>query len=323
MSLGSRSITLTQSEYPGGMVKPMPKLYILSGPDKGQSFEVGKDPLYVGRSALNTIKISDKAVSRRHLKILRRGNRYFIRDLESENGTFISGREISAGADVEVAEGVPIVIGMSVICLGERCLENVSPVLDSMELSTKISEKSGVFQQHDSMTTQKIMELVYKVSDLMKARLSTDEILEKILEYIFDFLKRIDRSVILLIDEKTGEISKVSSKLRDASEDATLYCQDVVERVIREGRGVVVPDVEAEEQDDLVDTVKLSKIESVMCVPLMSGSQIKGVIYVDSLKEPFGFRREDLSLFTDLGRRAALAVENSLLHQTFDKGIED
>ena len=301
----------------------MAKLYILSGPDKGQSFEVGSDPVYVGRSAHNTIKMSDKAVSRRHLKILSRDNRYFIKDLESENGTFISGREISAGLDVEFAEGVPIVIGMSVICLGERCLENVRPVLDSMELSTNISEKSGVFQQHETMTTQKIMELVYKVSDLMKERLSTDEILEKILEYIFDFLQSIDRGVILLIDEETGEISKVSSKLRDTSGDATVYCQDVVERVIKEGRGVVVPDVEAEEQDDLVDTVKLSKIESVMCVPLMSGSQIKGAIYVDSLKEPFGFRREDLSLFTDLGRRAALAVENALLHQTFNKGLED
>ncbi|MGD8983933.1 MAG: FHA domain-containing protein [Desulfobacteraceae bacterium] len=300
----------------------MGKLYILSGPDMGQSFELGSDPVYVGRSAFNTIKISDKAVSRRHLKILKRGHRYFIKDLESENGTFISGREISAGVDTEVDEGVPIVIGMSVICLGERCLENVRPVLDSMELSTKISEKSGVFQQHESMTTQKIMELVYKVSDLMNERLSTDEILEKILEYIFDFLRNIDRGVILLIDEKTGEISKVSSKLRDTSEDATVYCQDVVERVIKEGRGVVVPDVEAEEEDDLVDTVKLSKIESVMCVPVMSGSQIKGAIYVDSLKEPFGFRREDLSLFTDLGRRAALAVENALLQQTFDRSPE-
>ena len=301
----------------------MAKLYILSGPDKGQSFEVGRDPVYVGRSAHNTIKMSDKAVSRRHLKILMRGNRYFIKDLESENGTFISGKEVIGGVDIEVAEGVPIVIGMTVICLGERCLENVRPVLDSMELSTNISEESGVFQQHESMTTQKVMELIYKVSDLMKERLSTDEILEKILEYIFDFLKSIDRGVILLIDERTGEISKVSSKLRDTSEEATVYCQDVVERVIREGRGVVVPDVEAEEQDDLIDTVKLSKIESVMCVPLMSGSQIKGAIYVDSLKEPFGFRKEDLSLFTDLGRRAALAVENALLHQTFEKSLED
>ena len=298
----------------------MTKLYVLSGPDMGQSFDVGSEPVYVGRSAHNTVRISDEAVSRRHLKIIRRGHRFFVKDLESENGTFISGREISADVETEVPEGVPIVIGMSVICLGERCLENVRPILDSMELSTRISEESGVFQQHKSMTTQKIMELVYRVSDLMNERLSTDEILDKILEYIFDFLKNIDRGVFLLIDEKTGEISKVASKLRDTTEDASAYCQDVVERVIREGRGVLVPDVETEEEDDLVDTVRLSKIESVMCVPVMSGSQIKGAIYVDSLKEPYGFRREDLSLFTDLGRRAALAVENALLQQTFDGG---
>jgi GAF domain-containing protein len=46
-----------------------------------------------------------------------------------------------------------------------------------------------------------------------------------------------------------------------------------------------------------------------------------GVLYVDSLERPFGFRREDLSLFVDLCQRTALAVEHERL--AFELAIAD
>ncbi|MBW2284964.1 MAG: GAF domain-containing protein, partial [Deltaproteobacteria bacterium] len=59
-------------------------------------------------------------------------------------------------------------------------------------------------------------------------------------------------------------------------------------------------------------------IRSVMCVPLISRAQIRGVIYVDSVNQPFGFRKEDLKLLTALSSPAAIAVENALLHSTLE-----
>ncbi len=38
-----------------------------------------------------------------------------------------------------------------------------------------------------------------------------------------------------------------------------------------------------------VDTLKVLKILSVMCVPLIYRSQILGAIYVDSLERPYAF----------------------------------
>jgi len=264
--------------------------------------------------------MTDIAVSRRHIRILRRGGKYFIRDLESENGTFVSGEPISSNVEVEIYEGVPIVVGMSVICLGKRCLKHVMPFLDSIGLSNDISENSGVFKQHRTMTTQKIMELVYKVSDTLTQGLDIDVILYKILDHIFDFFRKIDRGVIILLDRQTEEYSNVVSKvIKPSAHTTALFNEDVVDRVIEEGKGIMFPDPDAEGQDDLEDTLKLSEIQSVICVPLISGSQIRGVIYVDSLREPYGFRKEDLSLFTDLGRRAALGIENALFYASLEK----
>jgi GAF domain-containing protein len=56
------------------------------------------------------------------------------------------------------------------------------------------------------------------------------------------------------------------------------------------------------------------RIKSALCVPMISRSQVRGVIYLDSIKEPYGFRNDDLSLLTALGNSAAIAVENALLY---------
>jgi pSer/pThr/pTyr-binding forkhead associated (FHA) protein len=94
----------------------MNRLYVLDGPEKGQAFELESDTIYhVGRSPGNHVRLSDTYVSRRHLKLLRRGKRYFIEDLNSKNGTSVDGELIDPGVELEVREGVPIVIGVSVI----------------------------------------------------------------------------------------------------------------------------------------------------------------------------------------------------------------
>ena len=70
-------------------------------------------------------------------------------------------------------------------------------------------------------------------------------------------------------------------------------------------------DANDEPEVELADTLKLLRIRSVMCVPLMGISQIIGALYVDSLNRPYGFRKEDLSLFVELCQRTVLAIENA------------
>jgi pSer/pThr/pTyr-binding forkhead associated (FHA) protein len=118
----------------------MIKLYVLDGPDKGKAFELQGDTIRVGRSPDNHVQLKDAYVSRGHLKILRRGNRLFIQDLESTNGSFLDGEPISPGIECEVREGIPIMIGISVICLGQGCLEEVKAFIDSMS-GSRVSEE--------------------------------------------------------------------------------------------------------------------------------------------------------------------------------------
>jgi pSer/pThr/pTyr-binding forkhead associated (FHA) protein len=288
---------------------------------KGESHDLERDITYVGRSADNDISVKDKFVSRKHLKIQRREDKYIIEDLKSTNGTFVNGKQIRPGVEYEVSEGLPIAIGMSVICLGETCSEDILAFLNSIDVARDISRKFGLSIKDRRQTPQKNMELIYKVSNVLMESSDLKEIAEKIHNYIFRLLKRIDRCVLILIDRKTGKISKAITKSRKPSTDKEkTYSEDVVERVIREGKAVMIPDAHAGEDVDLLETLKLMKIGSVMCVPLISRSQMLGAIYVDSLYKPYGFRKQDISLLTAFASRAALAIENALLYANLEKG---
>jgi pSer/pThr/pTyr-binding forkhead associated (FHA) protein len=63
-----------------------------------QRWEVAGQPLAVGRDASADVKINDESLSRRHFVILREGENYVRKDLESEHGTWVGGKRTRAGA---------------------------------------------------------------------------------------------------------------------------------------------------------------------------------------------------------------------------------
>jgi hypothetical protein len=292
----------------------MTRLYIMSGPHIGQSFEIEGDSLCIGRAPENDIQIRDKFVSRKHLKILRKERGFFIEDLQSKNGTYLNGEQIPPGVETELREGLPIGIGMSVICLGEECSKEIMAFLEAMDFSEDAFGTSLDSLEDRPMTVRKNMELIYNISDTLTQALGIDEVLERVLDRIFDLLKRIDRGAILLIDSETGVLKEVAARARNDLEGRkTHYSPEVVERVIRSRKAIVVSDSEQKAEDDLPETLKLLNIRSVMCVPMVSKTRTMGVIYVDSITRPYGFRKEDLQLLNALSSPVAMAIENAEL----------
>jgi pSer/pThr/pTyr-binding forkhead associated (FHA) protein len=289
----------------------MSKLYILNGPEIGQSFKLRDGFNFVGRSLDNEIRLTDKTVSRKHLRIAKRGDNYLVRDLKSRNGTFANGGFISPGKEVEIREGVPIAIGITVICIGQGCEEQMTPFLDSIELMEETNELNRTLDMQRDRAAVKKLTFLYKVSNVLAEDLPLKRTLEKILVHIFELLKRIDRGVFVLVDPETEKVEQIIYKSNKPGDYVpTVYCADVVRRVISSRKPVLVSDARSEESD-FADTLDLLKIESVLCVPLIFGSDVLGAIYVDSLKRPYGFRREDLALLVNLSQRIAPAIEDA------------
>ncbi len=293
----------------------MPRIYIMNGPDKGRSFEVDEEAIFIGRAPDNEVHIKDNSASRKHLKIVKRGEKYYITDLSSKNGTFINGMRVTSGKEYEVREGMPIAVGKTFLSLGKAYPDDVLAVLDSIDLFKELDEEGGGEVKDRPLTAKKNMDLIYKVSNVLMQSLNMKEVMERILHYILELLKRIDRGVIILIDQESGEPSEVISIIKAAKDERnTAYSRTIVDRVMKEREPVSMLDTLEEKEINLSESIRLSGIRSIMCVPLISRSKVMGVIYVDSVNKPHGFRKEDLDLLTALSSPAAVAIENSLLY---------
>jgi sigma-B regulation protein RsbU (phosphoserine phosphatase) len=289
----------------------MDTLYILNGPNIGESFELNDGYTYIGRSAKNDIRIEDKTVSRRHLRIADYGGKYLLTDLKSRNGTFCNGKYIGHPFQFEVKEGEPIAIGMTLICIGEACVEQMMPFLDSVELTKNTGEQSGIFKVHKHRTNIKKLELLYSVTDTLSEDLPLNKALTRILGHMLHLLGRIDTGSFILLDPETGSFGDVISvSPKPLDESPISYCSDLVRRVIHGRKPVAISNVQAEESE-FIDTLKIQRIVSVMCIPLLSDSQVLGAMYFDSLGRRYEFSGEDISFFAGLSHRIAVAIEGS------------
>jgi pSer/pThr/pTyr-binding forkhead associated (FHA) protein len=73
----------------------MPRLVVLSEGLTGRSHELKAEKTTVGRVEDNIFQIPDPSVSSHHCEITVKGNEVVIRDLNSTNGTFINGQQIT------------------------------------------------------------------------------------------------------------------------------------------------------------------------------------------------------------------------------------
>jgi pSer/pThr/pTyr-binding forkhead associated (FHA) protein len=76
----------------------MAKLVILSQGMAGRSHELKVDKTTIGRVDDNTFPIAESSVSSHHCEILLRGADVVVHDLNSTNGTFINGNQITGEA---------------------------------------------------------------------------------------------------------------------------------------------------------------------------------------------------------------------------------
>jgi pSer/pThr/pTyr-binding forkhead associated (FHA) protein len=72
-----------------------------------EEFALEKDQIIIGRAKENDIVIDNIAVSRKHAQITLKEGMYYIRDLNSSNGTFLNGAQIDA-SDHALSEGAMI-----------------------------------------------------------------------------------------------------------------------------------------------------------------------------------------------------------------------
>jgi diguanylate cyclase (GGDEF)-like protein len=109
-------------------------LTVLRGLEVGRMVLLGASSL-IGRDRKADVHIDDKGLSRAHARIELSGNRYFIEDLGSRNGTYVNGVRVQR---TELHDGARIAVSQAIVLrfdLVDEIEENVTKLL--FEASTR------------------------------------------------------------------------------------------------------------------------------------------------------------------------------------------
>ncbi|MFT3842584.1 MAG: FHA domain-containing protein [Myxococcaceae bacterium] len=141
-------------------------LYVERGPGAGQLVQVRQGVMVIGRASVADLRVQHPSISRRHAQVKRVGEQFFIRDLGSQNGTFVNKSRI--GAELEITPGDTIALGNATLKLRGPMAKGETPSRPSnpqpQRNRTKAPTKAmstAVMQRHTSRSSSMVKVAIF------------------------------------------------------------------------------------------------------------------------------------------------------------------
>ena len=170
----------------------------------------------------------------------------------------------------------------------------------------------------------KILELLFEMSKTLGTVFELEEIFEKATDLIFRGTPA-DRVVALLAEEgPDGKIDitslyQIGAKTRDESiEKLTTkltVSRTITQKVMTEGVAILSQDAKTDEQFQGAESIVSQGVRSTICAPLITASNVHGVLYADRLDPFAAFSPDHLELISAVAAQTAVTVETVKAHK--------
>ncbi len=308
-------------------------LTVIQGPDKGRTFQLpDHEPQLIGRSG-EALPISDTTVSRRHAEMTPDGGAWYIRDLQSQNGTYINAERIKDR--VRLRPGDQIRVGATLMVFGftetsdpeivrlakpDQVDASIEQTLAGDVLSPKFAsnanEDSLVMSEPEPRAAAAThLRVIYQLTSLTSQLTDRSELLKSVMEMVFREFKP-ERGFIVLT--KPGDIEKsrpavVKYRVAPANEEEALIHvpRTILQHVLRKGEGVLSSNAMNDPRFASGDSVQRMHVRSAICAPISFRGNTFGAIYIDSTLANYTFTAEQLALMNAVGQHTGLALANA------------
>jgi adenylate cyclase len=306
---------------PAGAPKPDAKL-VLTGNGPAVEFALVQSSV-LGRSTQATVRLADREVSRKHSQIDLEDGEYVLRDLGSSNGTYVNGKRIF-GPTV-LREGDQVVIGTSKMVFhsisGKQKLAEIVPASsgDTGELEgvvARVEAKATFLPVEELKDVQQLrrdyerLRIGHEFSQYVRLERDLNELLGRILQIAFDLIPA-DSGVILLRDPGSGELVIQAMRQRKPGQGKVLVSDTLLKQVQATKEGVLTSDAISDDRFQSSHSIIALGVRSAMAVPLLSGDEVKGIMFLDSRERIGAFTTKDLEVLTAIAAQASVALENS------------
>jgi serine phosphatase RsbU (regulator of sigma subunit)/pSer/pThr/pTyr-binding forkhead associated (FHA) protein len=279
--------------------------------DQPRAWKIEAALTTIGRSSACEIQIADASVSRRHAEIVRRGDRFFIRDLGSRNGTLVNGRQVHELC--EFGPGDRIEVGDIELSATAEAPSQRLVIPEGWHVDTSAQLRADRLLErraHEEHGAQPLVALLAAAGQLLVMPRSLPETCEEILDVIARAVPG-SRHVLALRDEPSGELRQVASRHGGGRAARPLaLSHSIVDRVLEECTSVLTADARADPRFRAQASVMLQGVHSAMAVPLFDNRKVLGLVYVDSQDLAVTFSAAQLEVLTLLANMAAVKISN-------------
>jgi transcriptional regulator with GAF, ATPase, and Fis domain len=300
-----------------------PRLVVTAGPAKDATIALTQVEATVGRDPNNIVAISDPSVSRKHCLLRREEDgRFQIKDLESRNGTVVNGIAVK---EQWLRHGDEIATGDSVFLFlveeDERALPASRVEFDDRKPTAEtrvINPKEVVYLQPDRLLRElpstspvaRNLNALLKISRVVHAIRDLEELQAQLLDLIFEVVPA-GRGAILLGDANS-EFNSLYARTRQSGQHQLVRVSRTIARhVMKENVAILGVDVAANEALRDVQSLAVSEVRSLVCVPLSVFDRVIGCIYLDSTTTANRFHEDHLQLMAAVAGVSAVALDNA------------
>jgi pSer/pThr/pTyr-binding forkhead associated (FHA) protein/tetratricopeptide (TPR) repeat protein len=129
-------------------------IYVERGPGQGQLVQVKQGQLVVGRASISDLRLQHPSISRRHAQISRMGEQFYLKDLGSQNGTFVNKQRIAT--EIEIFPGDSIAMGNAMMKLRGPLQKGEQLKAPTPQRKVKTPMKTAILGRHKSSNAAKI-----------------------------------------------------------------------------------------------------------------------------------------------------------------------
>jgi hypothetical protein len=319
----------------------MASLLVVRGANVGTHYLIRQAKQRIGRDVHCEIHLDDTETSRTHAEIQFVDGNYMLRDLDSSNGTFVNGSRI---VEHQLFVGDRIQIGRQLMLFklaihpatSEEGVDIVNSAnSDSSQIVGRVGLERHLLEETDDWTSyirsesvaqaKSHWEIMYRTSLAVSRTLDIDQLLQQILELIFQWVQ-CDRGCIMLTDQESGELRPKARRNRNSrgSSNRITISRTILDYVCKKEEGVLTNDACEDDRWNGSASISSSGIREAICVPMKGRYGNVGVIYIDTSVSTGRFAQEHSRIFTEehlkmlvaIGHQAALAIEDTNYYQS-------
>ena len=300
-----------------------PRLLAIAGPLKDSIIPLPDGEATLGRDPMNAVPVVDPSVSRKHCLLRREADgRFQIQDLDSRNGTVVNGLPVR---EQWLRHGDEIAIGdSSFIFLLENEVRDTPASRVEFDDSHPTSEtrliypKDVVYLQPDRLLRElpagsqlaRNLSALLKISRVVHAIRDLEELQAQLLDLIFEVVPA-SRGAILLAEGAGQEFSALYARTRQVGgAQLVRVSRTIARQVMKENVAILGGDVASGKLRE-VESLAVSEVRSLLCVPLTVFHRVIGCIYLDSTNAGNRFHEDHLQLMAAIAGISAVALDNA------------